>query len=96
MNPADAKKRLLFLIERYGSARCQEALAGQRDAMAAVERYHVAGEKAWNEICEELSRDVASHPPANTDDNRMSVATSIRRLVKLVKLTTGSTRDCPV
>lgn len=52
----DPKKHILHLIERYSSARCQEGLAGQRDAMSAVQRHHAAGKKAWDEIGDEIDK----------------------------------------
>jgi hypothetical protein len=40
-------KKLQHLIERYGSARVQEELAGHRDApMATLKRHHDTGKAA--------------------------------------------------
>ena len=50
----DVKQRIMRLIERYGTARAQEELAGNRDAHGAVRLHHEAGQKAWNAICREI------------------------------------------
>lgn len=51
----ETKKRIMHLVERYGSARCQEELAGARDAPpSAVKRHYDAGNQAWNAIGAEI------------------------------------------
>ena len=52
---SDEKKRIMALIERYGTARAQEELAGARDAPGSVvKRYYDRGNEAWNAIGDEI------------------------------------------
>lgn len=50
------KKRIMHLVERYGIARVQEAIAGERDNRSGVARNYAACNKAWNEIGAELDK----------------------------------------
>ncbi len=53
----DTKKRILHLIERYGSARAQEAIADSRDAsMVTLKRHSDQIAKALNDIGEEIDK----------------------------------------
>jgi hypothetical protein len=57
----DTKKRIMHLIEQYGSARAQEELAGSRDApLSTVKRYYDRGKQAWDAIGDEIDVMVAA------------------------------------
>ena len=62
----DTKKRIMHLIERYGSARTQEEFAGARDAPNSVlKRHYDAGKQAWDAVSAEIDLLLAGHnPPA--------------------------------
>lgn len=59
----DTKKRILALVERYGTARAQEELAGFHDNRSAMKRHYDAGKKAWDDIGAELDMLLAAAPP---------------------------------
>ena len=51
----ETKKRIMHLIEQYGTARTQEELAGARDAPGSVvKRYYDRGQQAWEAIGAEI------------------------------------------
>lgn len=66
----DTKKRIMHLVERYGSARCQEELAGARDAPSSVlKRHYDKGNEAWKAIDAEIDVLLATstHPDPRGD-----------------------------
>lgn len=74
-----SKKRLLRMVECYGTARAQEALADSRDAgMATLKRHHAQISKALADIGAEIDELLAADAALGGTD-LFDVQTSVGR-----------------
>jgi|KBSSwiStaDraftv2_1062776.scaffolds.fasta_scaffold00132_31 hypothetical protein len=64
----ETKRRIMKLIEQYGTARSQEELAGSRDAPGSVvKRHYDRGQQAWEEIGQEIDALLTATRPTQKD-----------------------------